>query len=564
MNPFKFFKELLRRSPLFRVIVLLLFVALVFFLVYRFTDESKGAPVIESVNPMVAVPGDVITIRGQNFGKSQSSSYVKIADSRLTASTIERWSDTEIKLKLPPNVADGLLVVVTDEGESLPSFFANRENIPTVVYADAETDYPVIEEISPESATVGQLVTITGKNFGASRSSSKVFFTANRGVKTAALSEEDLIPSEEDFIAVNENEFDYNSWSDTEIRVRVPDGADSGSLYVATENGESIAVNIDVTFPAGKKDYTSKKKYIIQTKTLVSVPKRQEATLTLYSPRPAISSSQPFVQLSDMTATPLIADDSKALIYQMSLLPTQEKNFSQNYVITVYGVRANIKPQSITRYVNTRRDLYTTFTCADSLIPCDDEKIIELKNEIVGKEKNPYRQAKALYDYICENFKLTSGREQNKSVIDFIASKRGDAYDFTLLFTALCRSCGIPSVPVSGLLIDSNSSVTIHWWQEIYFENYGFFPVDLALACGQKFTPFNSLDESPREFYFGNLDSQHIAFSRGWNQIKSSISSAKTYGLTRTYALQSVWEESNAADASYTASWPKPRLVGIE
>ncbi len=565
MNPFKFIKELLRRSPLFRVVALLLFVALVFLVVHQFTKSSTGIPVISSVNPMVAMPGDQMTIRGENFGSTRGASYVEIAGSKLTASSYTVWSNKEIKVKLPLNVQDGLVVVVTSEGRSIPSFFANRENIPVIVHDNPETESPVIEEVSPASASIGQLVTITGKNFGNVRGSSQVFFTANRADRTFNQVQEEYVSSSEDFISANECEFDYNSWSDTEIHVRVPDGADSGQLYISTAKGESTSINIDITFAAGKKSFNSKRVYNIQTRTDVSVTDRQDSTLTLYSPRPQLSASQPFVEIGDLSAEPLIRDDPKCLIYQHSLIPTNSKSFSQNYVITVYEVNSNIKAQNITRYVNTKRDLYTTFTSPDGLIPSDNEKVVELKGQIVGKEKNPYKQARAIYDYFYKNYRILSAvSEKNSSVEDFISSKRGDACDFAVLYTALCRACGIPAVPVSGVLVDSYSSCRNHWWVEIYFENYGWFPVDPALAGGLNFKPFNPLEDSAEEYYFGNLDNQHVVFSRGWNQIKTSISSARPVSRSRTYALQSVWEDASSAEARYSSVWANPRLIGVE
>ena len=42
----------------------------------------------------------------------------------------------------------------------------------------------------------------------------------------------------------------------------------------------------------------------------------------------------------------------------------------------------------------------------DDIIPSDDEKVIALGKEIVKKEKNIYRQAKLVYEYMCEKFMI--------------------------------------------------------------------------------------------------------------------------------------------------------------
>lgn len=83
---------------------------------------------------------------------------------------------------------------------------------------------PEILGISPTSAKTGDIITITGSNFGDIRGDSKVTFTG-----------------------ADANE--YISWSDAEIQVKVPDGAKSGKLYVTVNSVKSNEVNINITAP---------------------------------------------------------------------------------------------------------------------------------------------------------------------------------------------------------------------------------------------------------------------------------------------------------------------------
>ena len=59
------------------------------------------------------------------------------------------------------------------------------------------------------------------------------------------------------------------------------------------------------------------------------------------------------------------------------------------------------------------------------------------------------------------------------------------------------------------------------------------------------------------------MDSQHIAFSRGFHQIKQSALNSKIVYRPRTYALQSVWEEAGDATSSYSSLWNNPMILGI-
>ena len=64
-------------------------------------------------------------------------------------------------------------------------------------------------------------------------------------------------------------------------------------------------------------------------------------------------------------------------------------------------------------------------------------------------------------------------------------------------------------------------------------------------------------------FYFGNLDSQHVIFSRGWNKIKSSQINGKVVYRPKTYALQSIWEEASTETQAYSSFWSNVYVTGI-
>ena len=143
-----------------------------------------------------------------------------------------------------------------------------------------------------------------------------------------------------------------------------------------------------------------------------------------------------------------------------------------------------------------------------------------------------------------------------------LTSLQGDCYDFAIIYCALARAAGIPAIPISGILADSQKGSRTHWWCEIYFENFGWFPVDPSAGSGIEFDFFQK-QEDPRAFYFGNMDSQHIAFSRGWNEIKPTIINNKTVYRPKAYALQSIWEESTAGTTGYSSFWSDPVVLGI-
>ena len=66
-----------------------------------------------------------------------------------------------------------------------------------------------------------------------------------------------------------------------------------------------------------------------------------------------------------------------------------------------------------------------------------------------------------------------------------------------------------------------------------------------------------------KSYYFGNLDGQHIVFSRGWNDIKPGPQNNKTVYRPRSYALQSIWEEASGKVIKYSSYWADPIVIGV-
>ena len=570
------FSLLFRKYSAFRVFSYIFVIAAVLSIISVATVKSKKIPVINSVIPVVGSPGDEMIIRGANFGSSRGTNYVEIGGIRITASGYVNWTDNFIKLILPSNVQDGLVLVVTQAGASKPGFFANEAGIPIAVTQNVRASFPTITSVSPTRGSYGSLLTIIGSDFGSVRGTSKVIFTANQEDASHASSlgsGQGEVAADFDFsvISASETDFDYEFWSDSEIRVRIPDGCATGNIFVETEKGKSAAVAEEITIPAGKKSYASRKTYILQVNADIdSVDTKNGTSLTLRFPRPVITSWQPMVELTECTPEPVISDYKNTVIHQLQLKKANSKSekirFNHNFVVSAYSVQTEINAKAVKPYSQgtKSRILYKNATAADSLIQSEDERIVALAKEIVAKETNPYMQAKLVYDYILDNYKLlTDLRKADASPLDLLKSKKGDAYDFAIFYTTLLRALLIPANPMAGILVDSKMKTQSHWWTEFYIEDFGWIPVDISLGAGLPYKAFRPV-ENAREFYFGNLDSQHIAFSKGQNEIKQTISpNSKIVVRPRSYALQTIWEESSEGNVNYSSLWNTPIVLGL-
>lgn len=154
------------------------------------------------------------------------------------------------------------------------------------------------------------------------------------------------------------------------------------------------------------------------------------------------------------------------------------------------------------------------YTESSELLPLDRE-VRSLANRIAGKSGTIPQKARAIYEWVVENIKLSHngsegwGEGDLKSVL---STRRGNSLDAATAFVGLARAAEIPSRTVIGFKLPEGSSRGIltgyHAWAEFWTPDHGWVPVDPALAT-----------ESPsrRPYYFGSLDPHRIRISVGRN-----------------------------------------------
>lgn len=558
----------MRRYPLFRAGIVVLIIAAIYGTIYLVNKKTKPIPEIESINPPVGSPGDVVLIKGKNFGDVRDMSYVEIAGSKLTATSYISWSDNSIKIVLPANIQDGLVVIGTKDMRSRPALFANEVDIPVPVQTVQQVSKPVIEYLSAEKVNIGDELVIQGSNFGDAKNQSKVFFTIDYNNKIEEADYKSQVLLSENMISCNEDEMDYISWSNTEIKVRVPDGACTGLVVVDTGKEKSNAKEITINRDAGKKTFTNKKIYLITySADIADVVTNDISTITLRCPVPFKTASQPDVEITETNPTPVLMNYQNDLIHQITKSKSNaEKNiFTQTFVLPVFEVHSEINPAKIGAYKDTNKNLISKSVRPDGLVPSDNEDLRTLVKTIIGKETNAYRKAKLIYNYMLSNFEIRSEvRKNDADPLDLIKKMNGDAFDFAVIYTALARAAEIPALTDSGVLIGSDLSTQAHWWCEIYIDRVGWLPVDPALGAGLEYKEWtDSGITSAADYYFGNLDSHHVTFSRGWNQLKPFTADNKIVQQPRSFALQSIWEEASENTVKYSSYWGTPVVKGV-
>jgi transglutaminase-like putative cysteine protease len=534
-------------------VFLLLLVAA--WIVSVYTNEK---PVIEALSPVAAFPEENLTITGSGFGDQRGNGDVFIAGIRLTSSHYQSWTDNEIRIKVPYGVESGRVYVVTDKGRSNGVLFTNRIHIPVILSGPVEPGHPYVESVSPDKGTIGDRVLIEGLNFGRRRGGSTVSFRFLAVDTTSAGGGDTGIDQRR--IICNELDFDYELWSDQEILVFVPDGAVSGSLWVETDRGRSNSVYFEVTNPVGTKRFEQKKGYQIQQDVRIRNLKslEGEAGLEVWVPRLFEGYAQRNVE-AVFDPEPLWENYHGVMRY--SLKPEGEnypRNLSINYWFDRFSILTDINSNAVESSYDQDRKLYAYYTKPNLYIPSEDELISSTTASVVGKISNPYRKAEAIYTYLLRHLEYDRSWTAER-LSDSLESRRAGMGVYGLLFTAMARSAGIPARPIAGFIVHGDKLTRRHVWAEFYLPRFGWVPVDPALGDGAG--PYDLQVQEPATFYFGNLENQHIAFTRQVVDIPRVNPQSLISRERNPYALLTAYEEYPAALEGYRVDRQDIRVI---
>ena len=130
-----------------------------------------------------------------------------------------------------------------------------------------------------------------------------------------------------------------------------------------------------------------------------------------------------------------------------------------------------------------------------------------LSKKIIGNETNNYLKAKKIYEWICKNINWTNPKAVMGDFAEYTAKyKRGDCGAKSNLFISLCRLNKIPARSQGGWLIRPGGDHAQHTWAQVYFESYGWIPVDATIGVRL----INNQDDRLKYFYFGNCTPHHL------------------------------------------------------
>ena len=166
---------------------------------FTITYDTTGIPVITSIIPTNGKVGDDISIWGKYLGTDKTKGKIYFSDN-IEATSITNWTDTRIDLKIPAGSKSGNVYIVYQNIKSNTYPFTVNIVVPT------------ISSFSKSNGIIGDTISITGKDFGTTQGTGKVFFGSKQADKIV-------------------------SWSDTKISVVIPSGIDYSSYVYVEVNG---------------------------------------------------------------------------------------------------------------------------------------------------------------------------------------------------------------------------------------------------------------------------------------------------------------------------------------
>ena len=166
-------------------------------------------------------------------------------------------------------------------------------------------------------------------------------------------------------------------------------------------------------------------------------------------------------------------------------------------------------------------DEYNYYTRNELMVECNDASIIKVADEIKQKTNNPYKFARLAYEYVVDNIVYTSPSPA-WTAQECIKTKKGACGQQAALFVAICRAGGIPARPVAGSWCKGDNQW--HCWAEFLLPGVGWIPADPSVG---------GRGSKEREYYFGNLDNNHLALMKCFNSRYDCDKGAKEVGFTQ-------------------------------
>lgn len=497
--------RILIRSWAFIVLGLL---AVVFVVMLTF---SRKAPVISSLEPDMAAPGQQVTIEGDYFGRTEREGTLSLAGEIPPPSLIQSWTDQRIVFVVPEDASSGLVTVSNSQGTSTGVLFTNTKSIPTVLQSASPPGVPLVVAAAPPQPLSGQRVTLSGRGFGEGDRPSLVRVSVGNPGPVFELTPTECL-----------------QWSDREISFRWPSGAGpTSAVQVVTPLGETTAFPLPGTSP-----HIWDEPRTISVEIAVSSPVEAGVPLVLWGPVPQnlsgtkwdLGSAQP-LPLEGLRPLvfrwPAGGSGTRTAVYQLTLT-----SWNRRWTGLPAGPVGNLDaPPSDPRpaaWWKPAQSSLRTLTAKWGLETSD-----------------PWLRVQRIQNGISGAFRFLPASDGPLGLVrpaaEILRSASLDPIEASSLAAYLAGQGGIPVRLVSGLWL--GDSLVSRVWAEVWFAGAGWVPWDVEWGAP------------------GDLDNRHFAWEVEGREPVRLLPKARILGPSAPFSQGGPAGESVRGEAEPVVQW---------
>jgi uncharacterized protein (TIGR03437 family) len=196
---------------------------------------------VVGIAPDTAPVGSLVTISGEHFGVFSDSGPNQVLFGGVPGRVFQ-WTDRVIHAWVPVSAKTGSLEIRRGAVEMKPDGSCCAEKgFATASGGEFTLAVPEVESVMPPTAEIGSVITINGSGFGDFVSTDErtqdnisreghlhKFTTFSENIARTAV----LFPANKDYVRSKYVAGIVESWSDTEIKVRVPRLAEPGDIVI--------------------------------------------------------------------------------------------------------------------------------------------------------------------------------------------------------------------------------------------------------------------------------------------------------------------------------------------
>lgn len=483
--------------------------AVVFVLMLVF---SRKAPVIGSMDPAMAAPGEQVVISGDYFGRTEREGTLSIAGEIPPPSLIHTWSDQKIVFTVPEDAASGLVTVSNSQGTSTGVLFTNTQTIPTVLQLAGDPSKPLLWSAVPVQPLAGQAVTVSGRGFG--QGDEAVFVKVAAGANGPVF---EVGPAES------------LVWTNTMVTFRWPSGADTGSsVSVSTPRGESAPFVLGGPSPVVLE---SPRTVTVEFRAKVAQP--SATAVNLWGPVPQRSAGTPWM-LSAANPPPA---GTGLPVFAWSAGSASDREASYRLTLTAWTKRWTGLPPGP---VPATMDVPTGDNGPQALWKPAAATLKAMSAKWGLDAPDPWLRLQRLQTGLAAAVQAVPGpREQpilTRPPSDLLASGKLDSYEVSSLAAALALQAGLAPRLVGGLWLNGEAPQA-RTWVEVWIPGGGWVSWDV-------------IDGSP-----GSLDNRHFAFDTGGAPVQRRLPRSTTFGPGAPGTLASVSGEAAGPGPEPVVQW---------